>query len=94
MRHYRCRQLQPTELTDHADKFQIMASPTASKLIPHAPSEVLSRNPQLRLSDPEMKPTMAAFRERIMADPTFGRHLLQESGIVDAKGRLKKSFGG
>lgn len=71
-----------------------MASRPASTAIPVATREALTRNPQLRLSDPEMKPTMAAFRARILKDPAFGRHLLQESGIVDAKGKLTKPFGG
>lgn len=71
-----------------------MASRPASTSAAAVNRELLERNPQLRLSDPEMKPTLDAFRARIRKDPDFGRHLLQESGIVDAKGKLTKPFGG
>jgi hypothetical protein len=54
----------------------------------------LDKNPRLRLSDPEMKASMDAIRNRIKTDPLFGRQLLRQSGIVDAKGKLTKSFGG
>lgn len=71
-----------------------MASRPTSTSTPAVNRELLERNPQLRLSDPEMKPTLDAFRARIRKDPAYGRHLLQESGIVDAKGKLTKPFGG
>lgn len=41
-----------------------------------------------------MKPTMDALRKRIKADPEFGRELMRQAGIITAKGKLTKAFGG
>jgi hypothetical protein len=62
--------------------------------IPTIAADVLAKKPHMRLGDPEMKPTMDALRQRIKDDPAFGRQLLRQAGIVDAKGKLAKSFGG
>jgi hypothetical protein len=48
----------------------------------------------MRLSDPEMRPTLEALRERVQTDPAFAKKLLQGAGIVDATGKLTKNFGG
>ena len=72
----------------------IMATRQAHPAIPGAPQEALNKNPHLRLSDPEMKPTMDALRQRIKADPAFGRDLMRQAGIITAKGKLTKAFGG
>lgn len=71
-----------------------MATRLSLTPIPLAPPEALARNPYLRLSDPEMKPTMDAMRQRIQDDPAFGRQLLRQAGILNSKGKLAKSFGG
>jgi hypothetical protein len=48
----------------------------------------------MRLNDPEMKPTIDAIRLLIQQDLAFGRELLRQTGIVTAKGRLARVFGG
>ena len=71
-----------------------MANSPKTLNIPRASSEALLKNPHLRLSDPEMKSTMDALRKRIKADPEFGRTLMRQAGIITAKGKLTKAFGG
>jgi hypothetical protein len=71
-----------------------MATAPAPRSIPKVTPEALARNPHMRLSDPEMRPTMDALRERVKSDPAFARELLQKAGIVDAAGKLTKNFGG
>ena len=83
-----------TQWRADAERLTIMATRPATPTILGASREALAKNPQLRLSDPEMKPAMAEMRRRIKSDPAFRRHLLKQAGIVDAKGKLAKSFGG
>lgn len=48
----------------------------------------------VHLSDPQMKPAMEQLKQRIASDPDFARSLLRSAGIVTAKGKLAKRFGG
>ena len=48
----------------------------------------------VRLSDPDMASKMAELKQRIESEPGFGRSLLQQAGIVTAKGKLTKIYGG
>lgn len=57
-----------------------------------APRPVDTR--MVRLSDPEMKPAMDRLKARIASDPAFAQSLLHSAGIVTAKGKLTKRFGG
>jgi hypothetical protein len=47
-----------------------------------------------RLSDPDMQPKIAALKQRISKDPAYAQSLLQGAGIVNAKGKLTRRFGG
>jgi len=71
-----------------------MATRPTSAVIPFATPEALVKNPNMRLSDPAMKPTMDAIRQKIKNDPTFGHRLLRQAGIIGSNGKLTKSFGG
>lgn len=46
------------------------------------------------LSDPELKPAMDRLKQRIATDPAFAHSLLNNAGIVTAKGKLTKRCGG
>jgi hypothetical protein len=46
------------------------------------------------LSDPEFAIAREQLKAQILADPAVGLALLQGAGIVNAKGKLKRSFGG
>lgn len=48
----------------------------------------------LRLSDPEMKPTMDALKQRIKDEPGFGASLLRTAGIINPDGTLSEKYGG
>jgi len=48
----------------------------------------------MRLSDPEMSPAMAALKARIARDPAFAKRLLEQTGIIDSRGKLAKNYGG
>ena len=71
-----------------------MASRPALTPIPRITAAALARNPHVRLSDPEAQASMAAIRQRIKEDPAFGRELLRKAGIINAKGKVTKAFGG
>jgi hypothetical protein len=71
-----------------------MAVAPVPRSIPKVTPEALTRNPHLRLGDPEVRSTMDAIRERIQNDPAYGRELLRKAGIVDVSGKLTKNFGG
>ena len=47
-----------------------------------------------RLTDPEFKPQLEAFRLRLKNEPGFARKMLQDAGILDKEGNLAKSYGG
>lgn len=47
-----------------------------------------------RLSDQEMQPAITALKQRIASDPAYAQSLLQGAGIVNAKGKLTRRFGG
>ena len=61
------------------------ATPTASRAV---------GNHVVHLSDPEMKDTLAELKRRIKEEPGFKRSLLESAGIVNAKGKLTKLYGG
>ena len=47
-----------------------------------------------RLSDPCMQPALEEMRRRIRDEEGFAKLLLQEAGILDAKGKLTRKAGG
>lgn len=48
----------------------------------------------VHLSDPSMQPFMDELRRRIKEEPGFGRALMHDAGILTARGKLTKAFGG
>lgn len=50
--------------------------------------------PLVYLSDPELKPAMDRSKQRIATDPAFAHSRLYNAGIVTAKGKLTKRYGG
>lgn len=46
------------------------------------------------LNVPELKPAMDRLKQRIATDPAFAHSLLKNAGIVTAKGKLTKRYGG
>lgn len=81
-----------------ARKVAVKAAPAkmASKAAPvlAAPSHWPVGTRVVHLSDPEMKDVLADIKRRIKEEPGFGRSLLQSAGIVNAKGKLTKLYGG
>lgn len=57
-----------------------------------APRSVAGR--VVLLSDPEMRPAVDRLKAKIASDPQFALSLLQSAGIVTAKGKLSRRFGG
>lgn len=48
----------------------------------------------VRLTDPEMKPAMDEMRHRIRTDPEYAKSLLRSAGLLTAKGKVPKAYGG
>lgn len=71
-----------------------MSAHRPAKPLPLPSAEALARNPRMRLSDPEMSPAMAALKARIARDPAFAKRLLEQTGIIDSRGKLAKNYGG
>lgn len=48
----------------------------------------------VHLSDPEMKGALDEIKRRIRDEPGFKQQLMQSAGILNAKGKLTKLYGG
>lgn len=79
----------PTKSTKSAKRAQPVAA-----VVPQQPKSWPVGTRVIHLSDPEMQDVMADIKRRIKEEPGFGRALLRSAGIVNAKGKLTKLYGG